>query len=170
MNKKITISVTLIFFIIAGILTYFYNIHFSKKTPMEKLTQNLSRDMGGVGSIPVFNDSIYVLNISVVKGEPTLISIGIKNKKNNTLNYKINFEPISGPDSKNFPIDSPKWFQYGQDFKKLQASDIDIRVIRVNIPKNTNSGNYLLKVQIFDNDSIEPNNIYASGELRILVQ
>lgn len=111
--------------------------------------------------------------VIVDKGGSQVLTIGIRNKKDTPLYYKMRFNPVSGPDSGPFSIDNPKWFQleeYSRQRYKLDAADAEIRNIRLSIPTSVTSGSYFLTFEVVDDDLQPPHNVYAQKDFFIVVQ
>lgn len=112
--------------------------------------------------------------ITVDKGGSQLLTVGIRNKKDTPLHYKMRFTPISNPEGVPFSIDSPRWFQL-EDFARQQytlpAADAEVRNIRLSTPTgDIKSGSYFLTFDVIDDDLPPPNNIYAQKDFFIVVR
>ncbi|MEK6892434.1 MAG: hypothetical protein AABX25_04565 [Nanoarchaeota archaeon] len=107
------------------------------------------------------------------KGGSTVMSIGVRNKKDSEMSYKLKFVPISNPDGFSFDIDSPKqWFQlqsYSTQNFKIAPADSRIHNIRLSIPSDIpKSGSYLLNFEVWDDaDSSKP---YDSKDFYVVVR
>ena len=113
--------------------------------------------------------------LEIDKGKSEVLTIGIRNKKDQELRYKMRFQPISDPDGGPFDIESPKkWFQlqsYGTQDYKLPPAESDVRNIRLTIPSNiAKSGSYFLTFNVIDDDLSPPDDIYASKDFFIVVR
>lgn len=109
-------------------------------------------------------------DITIDKGGSSVLNIGIRNKKDAPLHYKMRFTPISGPDGATFVIDNPSWFQFAQNqIYTLSAADAEIRNIRLSIPTRVTSGSYFLTFDIIDDDLPPPDNVYAQKDFFIVV-
>lgn len=110
-------------------------------------------------------------DITIDKGGSTVLTVGIRNKKDTPLHYKMRFTPISGPDGAPFNIESPSWFQFAQNqVYTLSAADSEVRNIRLSIPTRVSSGSYFLTFDVVDDDLPPPNNIYAQKDFFIVVR
>ena len=108
--------------------------------------------------------------IGVDKGGSEVLTVGVRNKKDTPLHYKIRFSPISGPEGQPFSIDNPTWFQFAQsEVYILSAADAEVRNIRLSMPTGTPSGSYFLTFDVIDDDLQPPNNIYAQKDFFIVV-
>jgi len=148
--------------------------------------RNMFEDIGGISSDVteqvrqrilddlITNDkkiSFPKTEIIIDKGGSETLTVGVRNKKDSSLNYKIEFIPISGPDDQPFSIDNPSWFQFGKDTTySLTAADSDARNIRLSIPTRTNAGSYFLTFNVLDDDLPRPNNIYGTKDFFIVVR
>ena len=109
--------------------------------------------------------------VGVDKGGSEVLTVGIRNKKDTPLHYKIRFAPISGPEGQPFSIDNPAWFQFAQaGVYTLAAADAEARNIRLSIPTGTPSGSYFLTFDVIDDDLQPPNNVYAQKDFFIVVR
>ena len=109
--------------------------------------------------------------IVIDKGGSEILTVGIRNKKDTTLNYKLRFNPVSGPEGQPFSIEAPDWFQYGSDtVYELTAADSDVRNVRLSIPTRVNAGSYFLTFDIIDDDLPPPENIWATKDFFIVVR
>jgi len=109
--------------------------------------------------------------VTIDKGGSQVLTVGIRNKKDTPLNYKMRFTPISDPDEAIFSIDNPSWFQFAQNqVYKLSAADSEVRNIRLSIPTKVSSGSYFLTFDIIDDDLPPPGNVYAQKDFFIVVR
>jgi len=109
--------------------------------------------------------------VDVDKGGSEVLTVGIRNKKDTALHYKLRFTTFSGPEGQPFSIDNPAWFQFAQGgVYTLAAADSEVRNIRLSIPTGTSSGSYSLTFDVIDDDLQPPNNIYAQKDFFIFVR
>jgi hypothetical protein len=109
--------------------------------------------------------------IIIDKGGSQTLTVGVRNKKDSTLHYKIRFTPISDPQGNPFNVDSPAWFQFAKDtVYELPAADSAVRNIRLSMPTSVNAGSYFLTFDVVDDDLAPPNNIYDSKDFFIVVR
>ena len=112
--------------------------------------------------------------IAIDKGSSQVLTVGVRNKKDSTLHYKMRFKPISNPNGESFNIETPKrWFQledYARQDYKLSAADSEIRNIRLNIPTETNAGSYFLTFEVIDVDAQDSDNVYAQKDFFVVVR
>ncbi|MBI2655475.1 hypothetical protein HYX06_03570 [Candidatus Woesearchaeota archaeon] len=106
--------------------------------------------------------------LEIDKGKSEVLTIGIRNKKDDELNYKMQFTGISDPDG-NPPNDIDSWFQYAKNtVYKLPPADSSVRNVRLTIPSSIpKSGSYFLNFEIVDDDTGE---IYDSKDFFIVVR
>jgi len=109
--------------------------------------------------------------VVVDKGGSTTISVGIRNKKDQALHYKLQFTPIKDPEGNNFDIETKSWFQYAKDTTyTLSPADSEVRNVRLTIPSDVKSGSYFLTFDIIDDDLSSPDDIYAQKDFFIVVR
>ena len=112
--------------------------------------------------------------IVIDKGGSQVLTVGVRNKKDRSLNYKIRFNPISGPDGAPFSVDNPSWFQSGQPPNGyiLGAAESDVRNIRLSIPTSVQSGSYVLTFDVLDLGFpvTEPEYTYSQKDFFIVVR
>ena len=100
------------------------------------------------------------------KGESQVIGVGVKNRKDSTLYYKMQFTGVSGPKTGGGtgPIDNTiidNWFQFAKDtIYSLQSSEAEVRSIRLEIPTQTLSGSYFMTFDVLE---CEDQNTCISG-------
>ena len=105
------------------------------------------------------------------KGESEVLGVGIYNKKDTPLHYKIRLVPINDQNGAPFTIENPPWFQFAQNqVYTLSAADTDIRGIKLIIPRSVPAGSYFLTFDIVDDDLPPPENIYAQKDIFIVVR
>lgn len=106
-------------------------------------------------------------NIVIDRGNFTILTIGIINRLDTTLNYKIRFDPIDGP-SGAILSEFENSFQYSKDMiYTLSASDSGLKNIRLAIPEASIPGLYIVKLNLINNDK---NNVYAQIDFFIEVK
>lgn len=117
--------------------------------------------------------SFYKDEIQIDKGASDILSIGVRNKEDGILRYKINFIAVSDPDGNPFSINSPKWFQFDEkrDYP-LNPSESDIRKIRLTVPMAAaiKSGSYTITLEIINSDGAAQNNIYWQKNFFVVVR
>ena len=91
--------------------------------------------------------------ITIPKGESTVLNLGMRNKENSYLDYHLQFDLISCPDQTNpnlisndcFDIDTENWFQIAtptSGYWTLDNAESHIRSVRASVPKGVYSGSY----------------------------
>ena len=109
--------------------------------------------------------------ITLKKGESTILAIGIKNKQDEDLFYKINFNARRNPDG--LPFQADRWFQYApkpvDNAERIAPSDFVIKTIRLSIPREVDSGAYFLQLEVWDDRFFGPERIYAAKDFFIVV-
>lgn len=111
--------------------------------------------------------------VIVDKGSATVLTVGIRNKEDLDLTYRLRFKAVSHQDSTGAinPLSEDgleSWFQYETTDYTLKAADSDIRNIRINVPKSAASGSYFLVFEVTDES--EANKIYAQKDFFINVK
>ena len=115
--------------------------------------------------------SFPATDVTIDKGGSTVLTIGLKNKKDSPLHYTMKFTPISGPDGGVFSITNPNWFQYGENKEYiLAAADSDVRNIRLSVPTSVASGSYFLTFDIMDGDVSGADKTYAEKDFFIVIR
>ena len=110
-------------------------------------------------------------DVNIDKGGSQILTVGLRNKKDTTLHYKIRFIPISDPTGNVFTVDTPPWFQFAQNqVYTVAAAESEVRNIRLSIPTSVASGSYFLTFDIVDDDLSPPDNIYAQKDFFIVVR
>ncbi|MBS3100897.1 hypothetical protein J4204_02085 [Candidatus Woesearchaeota archaeon] len=117
--------------------------------------------------------------IELGKGESTILTVGVRNKKDSTLSYKLRFTPVSfipasGTQGGTFQIENPQWFQTAQppNGYKLASAEADVKNLRLKIPTATPAGSYVLNFEVTD-ESVgvaDPDYIYAQKDFFIVVK
>ena len=98
-------------------------------------------------------------SVDMDKGGSTVLTVGIRNKNNADLYYRMRFTPISytsgdGTQVGTFDIDNPRWFQLAESEFKLKPADAEVRSIRLSIPRSVPSGSYFLTFDVIDTSDI----------------
>ena len=87
------------------------------------------------------------------------LTVGIRNKKDSDLHYKMQFTPISSPTGGIFQVGN--WFQFGENTEyKVPPADANVRQIRLSIPTSIPSGSYFMTFDVIDTDLPTPDNVY----------
>ncbi len=116
--------------------------------------------------------------ITIYNGESTILIVGLRNKKDRALNYKIKFIQILDTNNHQFDVNNLSWFNFDQNKiyelpapnLKSKYTNLDVKGIRLNIPKDVSFGTYNLKLQIIDSDLSPPNNIYVEQDFPIIIR
>lgn len=110
--------------------------------------------------------------ITIDKGGSTVLTVGIRNKGDTSLTYKMRFTAVNGPPgagiSPNLALtEFQKLFQY-DDTKEydLGAADAAIRNIRLSIPNNVASGSYFLTFDVLKSDGT----VYDTKDFFVVVR
>jgi hypothetical protein len=110
--------------------------------------------------------------IVVDKGGSEILTVGIRNRGDSDLNYKMNFEPISDPNGDAFDVD--EWFQYSPTLDDtpeiIRPADALVKSIRLRVPTSgviSGGGAYFLQFQVVDDFD---NSIYAAKDFFIVIR
>ena len=118
-------------------------------------------------------------DISIDKGDSTVLTVGIRNKKDTPLHYQMRFTSISfvpADGGSATTVNNQDWFQTGQsvtatrNFYTLGPAESDVRNIRLKVPTTALAGSYVLTFDVLDIDSPASNNIYAQKDFFIVVR
>ena len=107
--------------------------------------------------------------VKIDKGDSEILTVGIRNKEDDILTYKLQFTSHSVPDGVdlNEPI---TWFHFREDMQELSSSESDISKIRLNVPKNAKTGSYLLSFDVIKIIDAETTENYATKDLFIVIR
>jgi len=92
--------------------------------------------------------------INIKKGSSEILTVGIRNKEDGKLSYKMSLNAQSLPDEITAESTS-NWFQYRKDMQQLSSSESDIRSIRVSVPKDAIIGSYFFTFDIEKSVGVE---------------
>jgi len=119
--------------------------------------------------------------LKIDKGGSEVLTVGIRNKDDFSLNYRMEFKAISGPSTIN-PFDDVQkgkvidWFQFSTTSYELSSADSEVRNVRLSIPTSSKSGSYFLTFDIIKliEDPSDPTKIleetYATKDFFIVVR
>ncbi|MDP6648375.1 MAG: hypothetical protein QGH34_03210 [Candidatus Woesearchaeota archaeon] len=81
--------------------------------------------------------------VKIDRGSSEILTLGIRNKEDETLSYKMEFTSQSVPE--NVALNEPlNWLQYRKDIQELLSSEADVRSIRLDVPRDAKTGSYFL--------------------------
>ena len=87
--------------------------------------------------------------VVVDKGGSTVLTVGIRNKGDLPLLYKIRFTAVTNDLGDQFDIDNPPWFQFDDSEYNLGPAGSEIRNIRLTVPREIpKSGSYFLTFDV----------------------
>lgn len=110
-------------------------------------------------------------DVTIDKGGAIVLTVGIRNKKDTPLHYRMRFNPISDPSGQPFIIDNPSWFQYAENtVYTLPSADSEVRSVRLSIPTSVAAGSYFLTFEVVDDDATPPDDVYTSKDFFIVVR
>ena len=114
--------------------------------------------------------------IYIDKGSSQILTIGVRNKKDNDLIYTMRFAAVSDPNGNLYgdPDALKNWFKYAQPAGGTQgyvlnSAESDVRNIRLEIPTSSGiiSGAYVFRFEVID---VESNQIYATKDFFVVVR
>lgn len=163
----VVLAMTLLGLGLGFIKTMFKNIGGISEDVSEQVRQKILDDLI-TGDKKI---SFPKTEVIIDKGGSQTLTVGVRNKKDDTLHYKIRFTPISDPEGSPFNVDSPAWFQFAKDTSyELSAADSAVRNIRLSMPTSVNAGSYFLTFDVIDDDLVAPNDIYDQKDFFIVVR
>ncbi len=167
----VVLAMTLLGLGLGFVRNMFKNIQSTTEDVTEQVRQKILDDLITGDKKISFPKSEVVID----KGGSTILSVGIRNKNNGPLHYRMQFTPLSytsadGTQTGSFGIDNPLWFQFAGETFTLTQADSEVRNIRLNIPRSVSSGSYFLTFDILDDDASPPDNIYAQKDFFIVVR
>ena len=163
----VVLAMTLLGLGLGFIRTMFKNIGGISEDVSEQVRQKILDDLI-TGDKKI---SFPKTEVIIDKGGSQTLTVGVRNKKDLTLNYKIRFTPISDPEGNPFNVDSPAWFQFAKETTyELSAADSAVRNIRLSMPTSVNAGSYFLTFDVIDDDLAAPNDIYDQKDFFIVVR
>ncbi|MBI2134599.1 hypothetical protein HYU09_01285 [Candidatus Woesearchaeota archaeon] len=97
-------------------------------------------------------------------GEAKAVYVGLRNDKNNVLNYRLEFDIFAEAGNRSYK----SVLKYQGVAKSLEEGSTEVGKVDISIPQSDFSkGNYLLKVSIIDEDL---NGIYASDDILLAIK
>ena len=178
MYKKYNKKVLVFFILFSVVLLTFLLISDCSSYSVPNISPGVDIPMETVNEIRndlLLNDkraTVHNSNINTeISGVKDLI-VGIRNMNKDSLNYKIQFVPISNPFGQSFTADD--WFHFGQPLNGfvLDAGDYDLRYITIFVPESVQSGKYAFTLKVLDLNHMpsEPNYVYAENNISIMVK
>ena len=85
--------------------------------------------------------------IEIKRGEAVVLDIGIRNKGNLDMSYKMIITKLDGPTTTADPVG---WFQYDKDERTLGTAEFDVRQMRLDIPSDSSAvqGSYYFTFEV----------------------
>src|SRR3989338_6081770 len=149
----VVLAMTLLGLGLGFIRGMFKNITSTTETVTEQVKQKILDDLITSDKKVTFPKTTMTID----KGGSDILTIGVRNKKDASLHYKMRFTPISNPQGAPFSVDNPSWFQFAQNqVYTLPAAEAEVRNIRLSIPTGTTSGSYFLTFDVVDDDFSPP--------------
>ena len=142
----VVLAMTLLGLGLGFIKGMFRNITSTTEDVSEQVRQKVLDDLIQGDKKISFPKSEIIVN----KGESTVLTVGIRNKNNDNLKYKIRFTPISGPGA--VALDQTgagtRWFQYDDSEYTLKSAESEVRNIRIDIPTTVGTGSYFFSFDV----------------------
>ncbi len=111
--------------------------------------------------------------ITIKRGDSVVVDVGIRNKENAELVYRMSFTPISSapPVGDTKLAETVNWFQHSRGEYVLPPAEFDVRQIRINIPKNVEQASYFFTFNVLTPMSIpgDPATFYAQKDFFMVV-
>jgi len=169
----VVLAMTLLGLGLGFIKGMFKNITSTTEDVSEQVRQKVLDDLISTDKKISFPKSEIVID----KGGSQVLTVGIRNKNNAVLNYRIQFSAISGPDPDDENViitytDSNQfasWFQIPQTASgtfTLPPADSDVRSIRLSPPRAADTGSYAFTFDIVDDEDA----IYAQKDFFIVIR
>ncbi|MEK6828376.1 MAG: hypothetical protein AABX78_03420 [Nanoarchaeota archaeon] len=105
--------------------------------------------------------------IKISKGGSEILGIGIKNKNDKDLRYKIAIR--AGKDQNGNPFVMDNWFQFIYEERSIPSGGNHIGRIKLIMPKDVPAGSYSLTLEILDTSQLPPEDIYAFKDFFVVV-
>ena len=88
--------------------------------------------------------------VSIKRGEAVILDVGIRNKGNDNINYRMQIHEVTGPAGVTGSAlsDTLHWFQYSTVQHTLSAADFDIRQIKITVPQEAIQGSYFFTFDV----------------------
>lgn len=110
-------------------------------------------------------------NIDIKKGNEKDLVVGIRNKENDPLNYRMEFRAVSNALKEDVAPDAySDWFRLTTPAAgwTLGSADSEVRRIKIQIPRNVQSGTYVFTFNVVDIGNA--GEVYAQEDLFINVR
>lgn len=110
--------------------------------------------------------------IVIERGSSKVLTLGIKNKETSTFEYELSFSAISGPDDSGTGIEDKtptqydSWFQIVTPKSVINTAEVQLRSIRVSIPKTAVAGSYAFTFNI---KNLDDSSMYDQKDFFIIV-
>ena len=153
----------------------FKNIQSTTEDVSEQVRQRVLDDLvAGDKKVSFPKTEIYI-----DKGSSQVLTVGIKNKKDEDLVYRMQFAAVSDPNGNVYadPAALNHWFKYaqpsgGSEGYILKAADSDVRNIRLEIPSSSGitSGAYVFRFEVIDVQAVGSEQIYAQKDFFVVVR
>lgn len=167
----VVLAMTLLGLGLGFIKGMFGNIDKLASGTFDKISDQLQRDLTISDQKLIFSQT----KVSIERGESVLLGWGINNRGTAKLNYWAEFTPIKCPGTCPTLADlNEDWFTFKynptgvpEKLYSIDAADQAIVRVDLSIPKDADTGLYLVDLSIYDKDNA--NAKYASTEIFITI-
>ena len=117
--------------------------------------------------------------IYIDKGSSQILTIGVRNKKDQDLTYTMRFVAVSDPIGNLFASEDAliSWFKFAQPSSGAQgyilnSAESDVRNIRLEIPSSSGviSGAYVFRFEVVDQEATGSDKTYAQKDFFVVVR
>ena len=150
----------------------FKNIQSTTEDVTEQVRQRVIDDLiAGDKKVSFPKTEIYI-----DKGASQILTVGLRNKKDDDLFYTIHFVAVSDPNGNPLNPDAlAGWFKYAQPGSQgysLSSADSDVRNIRLEVPGSSGviSGAYVFRFEVIDVQAAGSDQTYAQKDFFIVVR
>ena len=102
--------------------------------------------------------------VTIRRGEAVILDVGIRNKGNADIDYKMEVKGVDGPAGVSLPDTVKNWFQYSTVPHTLSAADFDVRQIKITVPADATQGSYF-----YTFDVTVGSNLYSQKDFFVVV-
>ena len=172
----VVLAMTLLGLGLGFIKGLFGNINKISEGTFSKVEEQLQNTIAAGNEKLVFSQSKIVIE----RGKSTLLGWGVKNENNYKMYYYTEFTPIRCPGTCPSTLKSDlntKWFTFNYIATSSAASApynvgaAENQVVRadLNVPRDAQTGLYLVNLKLYDNSASPPGAEYASTDIFITI-
>jgi len=144
----VILAMTLLGLGLGFIRNMFSNITDTTEQVNEDTKQKITDDMATSDKKVSFPRTDIVIN----KGDDLTLTVGIRNKRDSPLCYRIIFEGVE--DNTGDVFDAQEWFKYKpgpeHDCEVITPAESVVKSVKLQVPKGTAGGVYLLQFKVID--------------------